>query len=398
MFNVRVNQIVLLNAIKRVQPVVPARHVIPIMTSVVLRADGDTLTLLGTDLDNSITSRVRAIVANGGDVLVNAKELLAAVRSMSSKDKSAMVHIQVEDSQTVAISGNGVTQRLSVNGDSQDYPTFPACESPIISLTAKQFQTITAMNFATQDYSSTSVLKCINLQINGRLDACATDGSRMVHFADSLAGLSEATINANIPHDAINLLIKAIDKKCNNIVMSGKFSMSGDRVEHLQFTDGGNGEHNTSVIVRVINSEYPRYSELFPTAQPPATITYDRLALLNAVKAGAKVNPKTHLIKLTGGHVEAVSESQKFSANIESSSYCDGDLPTLGINGNYLADWLEVIEDKQVTIELTGSVKLTERLNYKGQKETYVPATLKPLIMRDSKRDMRYLLMPVQCK
>ena len=131
--------------------------------------------------------------------MLDAREFEGIIKAMASRDKAAMVTITQESSETVAIFCGGITQRIQTAGQSLDYPVMPECSTPVQTLTPEQIATITGMTFATASYDKSSVMGGVNLVLNGRLDACATDGSRMVHFADSLTGITQTKINAVLP-------------------------------------------------------------------------------------------------------------------------------------------------------------------------------------------------------
>ena len=107
------------------------------------------------------------------------------------------------------------------------------------------------------------------------------------------------------------LLAKIAGKKSGNFVVAAK--MNGERAEHVQFTDGGNGEHNTRLVIRTLSQEYPDYARLFPSDQPSAVITYERLPLIAAIKAAAKTDDNQRAI-FEGPNVRNVT--QTFSAEL----------------------------------------------------------------------------------
>ena len=69
-----------IEALSAVANIVPARTPLPIIGNVLLSAESDELALSATDLDLSVTIRVRAKVESPGRVTLPARKLVEIVR------------------------------------------------------------------------------------------------------------------------------------------------------------------------------------------------------------------------------------------------------------------------------------------------------------------------------
>src|SRR5258708_1434282 len=81
------------NGLQSVQNIVSTRTTLPILSNVLLRAEGDRLELTATDLDVTITSSVEASVKKAGATTVPVKKLFGIVRELSNPE----MEMEVDD-------------------------------------------------------------------------------------------------------------------------------------------------------------------------------------------------------------------------------------------------------------------------------------------------------------
>jgi DNA polymerase-3 subunit beta len=76
----------ILNGLQAVQNIVSTRTTLPILSNVLLRAEGNWLQLTATDLDVTITCAVEAKVKNPGAITLPAKKFFGIVRELGTMD------------------------------------------------------------------------------------------------------------------------------------------------------------------------------------------------------------------------------------------------------------------------------------------------------------------------
>ena len=76
----------LISGLQSVQNIVSTRTTLPILSNVLLRADGDRLQLTATDLDVTITCTVEAAVKKAGATTVPVKKLFGIARELGSPE------------------------------------------------------------------------------------------------------------------------------------------------------------------------------------------------------------------------------------------------------------------------------------------------------------------------
>src|SRR6058998_1487451 len=76
----------LLAGLQSVQNVVSTRTTLPILSNVLLRAEGDRLALTATDLDVTVSCSVEAKVQKGGAATVPVKKLFGIARELGGTE------------------------------------------------------------------------------------------------------------------------------------------------------------------------------------------------------------------------------------------------------------------------------------------------------------------------
>ena len=89
----------LINGLQAVQNVVSTRTTLPILSNVLLRAEGDRLEFTATDLDVTVACGVEAKVKKGGNTTVPVKKLFGIVRELSGTE----IEIEVDDKNVCSV-------------------------------------------------------------------------------------------------------------------------------------------------------------------------------------------------------------------------------------------------------------------------------------------------------
>jgi hypothetical protein len=110
----------ILNGLQSVQNVVSTRTTLPILSNVLLRADGDRLELTATDLDVTVTCTVEASVKKAGATTVPVKKLFGIVRELNNPE----IEIEVDDKNVTSIRSGASFFKIRGLG-AEEYPPLP---------------------------------------------------------------------------------------------------------------------------------------------------------------------------------------------------------------------------------------------------------------------------------
>src|SRR5678810_500902 len=121
--NLTITKEQILNGLQAVQNVVSTRTTLPILSNVLLRAEGDRLEFTATDLDVTVACAVEAKVTKGGASTVPVKKLFGIVRELSNSE----MDIEVDEKHACTVrSGpsfykiNGLSACLLYTSDAAD--------------------------------------------------------------------------------------------------------------------------------------------------------------------------------------------------------------------------------------------------------------------------------------
>lgn len=373
----------LLGKVRNACIVSPKKATLRISGCIHIYADNDCkeVGLYTTDLDNYLHQEIESDITESGETLVNAKQLLDALKGLNGRNVTLMLN---KEDGNLSLRSDMTTVKLETF-DAADYPSMPKWNGDLIcGLRNEQLRKIIdRAAFAAHEYDQVhSILGGIDINVvAGRLNVCATDGSRLTWIEDSPM-LSSADNRALIPAHVFNIVDKCYDWKKNT-------SVSIVRNEDKSYaTIQWAGGHLTA---RIIPGEYPRYTELFPEKQP-IVMAFKRAELLSAAKSFCAQKQRTNVIKFTCNTM-AYMKSSDADVSLEM---------TISVDGNHMI----VLNPPDVEKEETSFV-FALNCHYlrdicESDKSEYVrfkaSSPLKPFVFSYDDGIGKHLLMPVPAK
>src|SRR5579862_1090895 len=110
----------IINGLQAVQNVVSARTTLPILSNVLLRAEGNRLELTATDLDVTISCAVEATVSRAGATTLPVKRFFGIVRELASPS----MDLDVDEKQACIITAG--PSYYKINGlPAEEFPPLP---------------------------------------------------------------------------------------------------------------------------------------------------------------------------------------------------------------------------------------------------------------------------------
>src|SRR5579872_7213263 len=97
--NLTITKDQLLNGLQAVQNVVGSRTTLPILSNVLIRAEGDKLEFTATDLDVTVSCAVEAKVKKGGATTVPVKKLFGISRELNSGE----IELEVDEKNVTSV-------------------------------------------------------------------------------------------------------------------------------------------------------------------------------------------------------------------------------------------------------------------------------------------------------
>jgi len=335
----------LLSAIQKVQSVITAKAVLPILSNILIETQGNNLRLTATDLDIGISCLIPVNILEQGSITVPAKRFGDIVKELPSDD--VMVNIKKNNQVTI---DTGSCQFKILGLPAEEFPKLPEFEDKeaIVIAQAELKRMLHLTSFAVSFDETRYILNGILLKIHkNKFSLVATDGKRLAVADGDVSKETEKDVKIIIP-------IKTIQELNRNLKEEGVVSLVLGSNQVL-FDLGG-----VVIISRLIEGEFPDYTQVVPAASDNK-MSVDRERFLLAVRRAALLStPDYQAVKL-----EFFKDKLVVSKATPDIGESREELPVqyrgkemmIGFNPVYLLDVLKNLSGSQAELEVTDSEK-----------------------------------------
>ncbi|KAB2961953.1 MAG: DNA polymerase III subunit beta [Thermoanaerobaculia bacterium] len=336
---IRLKRELLLAELVPMQGIVERRTTIPVLSHLLIAARDGRMHLAATDLDVSLTSSLEASVKGEWSLAVQARKFLEIVRALVADE----ITLTAEDEKALRIVGG--RSRFRIHGlPPADFPTLPRVEGePALALPLAAFRRMVGkVLFAVSSEESRFQLSGALLKLNGkRAEMIATDGHRLALIDVALPQAASKEEAVLVPRKALHELLR----------LEGEGSLEFRRGEHhLAFRCGAR-----EMICRILEGAFPDYERVIARNHDKKVVC-DRRALSDAVQRVALVTGERNRgVRLEFGAGEiAVAAANPDLGEASETLACEYGGPALkiGLNPDYLAQFLQAVETEQVLLEL----------------------------------------------
>jgi len=334
-----------MNGLQAVQNVVSNRTTLPILSNVLLRAEGDRLEFTATDLDVTIACSVEAKVKKPGASTVPVKKLFGIVRELGNSE----IDLEVDDKNVCSIRSGASFYKI--NGLSADeFPPMPKFkEDKKVELPQEKVRgMMKKTSFAISTDESRYVLNGIFISLKDhKMTMVATDGRRLA-MVDEEVDVSEKSQGEFIaPAKAVNELNRLLQDKGNVEI---RYT---DNQASFTLKDEKNG--SVLIVTKLIEGNYPNYRQVIPT-EVKERISLVREEFLHALRrAEIMTSDKSNSVKLTFGknNLAITANSPEVGEARESIAInYKGKEMAIAFNPKYMIDPLNALANDEVFIEL----------------------------------------------
>lgn len=320
-----------------VSATIPTRTTLPVLSNLLLEADGDGVRLSGTDLDIAVSLRVPAEVQEEGALTVPARKLQELARELPDEP----AHITTKGDRLELTCGRA---SFKLNGMPRDeFPTFPTVDfEGAWKIDGTTLHTlIRQTSFAVSTEESRPILNGVLWQLGDRdMRMVATNGHRLAMLKVLADGGSRGQNDLIVPPKALNQVERLFDAEDTIEVARSE--------NHLGFRRDG-----TQVYTRLIEGPYPNYEQVIPKDNDKVALA-DKASLAQALRRVAVVaSEQTHRVRLSfapGALRLSVETPDLGEAHEEMEVQYDGEGMEIGFNANYLLEVLRYVPGDEVKI------------------------------------------------
>ena len=335
----------LIQGLQAVQNIVSTRTTLPVLSNVLVRAEGTRLDLTATDLDVTISSSVEANVEKAGAVTLPAKKLFGIIKELPNPQ----IELEVDEKNSCRITAGA--SYYKINGlAAEEFPPMPKfAENRKITLPQDKLKSLLRKtSFAISTDESRFVLNGIFMSLKDhKVTLVATDGRRLALAEEEVDIPSNSQGECIVPSKAINELNRLLGTK-NDVEI--KFTDN-----QAAFSLGGENGYSTLIISKLIDGNYPNYRQVIP-GEAKERITIVREELLQALRrAEIMTSEKSNSVKLHFGKnkLEITANTPEVGEARESIAInYKGNEMAIAFNPTYMMDPLRNLDNDEVYIEL----------------------------------------------
>ncbi len=343
--NLTISKEQIITGLQAVQNIVSTRTTLPILSNVLLRAEGDKLEFTATDLDVTIACAVEAKVKKPGASTVPVKRLFSIVRELTNLE----IDLEVDEKNLCSVHAGSSFYRI--NGLSADeFPPLPKFKEekkvvlPQETLKAMMRKT----SFAISTDESRYVLNGIFISLKDhKMTMVATDGRRLA-LVDEELDVSEASQGEFIvPAKTVNELNRLLQDK-------GEVELRYAE-NQASFTLKDEKGPSVLIVTKLIEGSYPNYRQVIPS-ETKERVALVREEFLHALRrAEIMTSEKSNSVKLSfsKNRLEITANSPEVGEGKESLAInYKGPEMAIAFNPKYVIDPLNALANDEVFLEL----------------------------------------------
>src|ERR1700761_35099 len=276
----------LLEGLQQVQNVVSTRTTLPILSNVLMQADGNEVRLTTTDLDVGVRGSFEAQVEKDGATTLPARRLFTIIRQLPSSE----ISVEVDGKNAASIrSGQSFFKILGL--PEEEFPPLPKFEnSKVVTMRQKDLRDgLRKTAYAISTDETRYVLNGVLFSFKeNKLTLVATDGRRLALVDLELEFPRSQELDIIIPTKAVAELQRLVRDE-------GEVKLSiGENQIAFEL-------NRTLLVSKLIEGNYPNYRQVIP-AEAKERITLERETFLTAVRrVSLLASEKSTSVKLIFG-------------------------------------------------------------------------------------------------
>ena len=345
---------------------VSTRGTVQVLSGILLRADGDVLTLAATDMELSLRTTLDAQVEGDGAVVIPGKPLVELARLLPESDVT--IEYRPEEG-TVQIVSGSYSSRLHVF-NAEDFPRLPAVDAQLHAIDREALlETIDRVARSASRDESRPVLTGILVRFEaGKLVMVATDSYRL-SVKETELDSAAPELEAIIPARALTELSR---------LAGGDTVELGVHENHVVFGTASGDTADAWLTTRRIDGQFPNYRQLLPeTFEVELTLPKSELADVVRRASVLALRNSPLRLRLAEGELTVSAQTQDVGETQETmpAAYT-GEEFLIGFNAEFLRDGVDSIVGDDVRVKLINP--------------------LRPAILEDAAGDFTYLIMPIR--
>lgn len=322
--------------------VINTNNTLPILDNFLFELNQDELTVSASDLETTMSSKLKVESDSEGSIAVPARLLLETLKTFPEQPLTFVV----EDNNTIELSSNHGKYALAyANGE--EFPNAVELNEPSSTVVQGDIlaTAISKTIFASGNDDLRPVMSGVFFQFSTEgLTFVATDAHKLVKYSREDVSASQAA-EFIMPKKPLNLL---------------KGILAGSETDVLIEYNESNAKftfEDTELICRLIDGKYPNYEAVIPKENPNKLIIERSQFLSSVRRVSIFSNKTTHQVrlKIAGAELNISAEDIDYSNKAEERLTCSyqGDDMQIGFNSRFLTEMLNNLNANEVQLEMS---------------------------------------------
>ena len=341
----------MISLISKVQNIVEKKATMPVLINVLLKAKESKLQIFATDLEVSLTDKIKSEIEEEGEVAVNAKHLFEITREL---DEGEMLLEVVSESRL------RIKQKKTVFNiaylKASEYPVFPTFKTENFSEVSAEIlkemidcSIYSVSNDETRYHLNGVFFENKEVKEKSHLRMVSTDGHRL-SLIDRPTNEKNLKLGVIVPRKGLTEIRKIVDSSHRKVQLAVEGSQIILKTE------------NTRLLIRLIEGKYPDYTRLIPeniAKDREKSILVNRELFLSSIKRVSLLsNQKSKEITfiISKGKMEIISNDPELGdAKEELDIEYSNENLKIGFNAKYIMDIMNSFSEERFLISLKDS-------------------------------------------
>ena len=341
--NINIQKEMLEKPLSQIIGVVEKRQTLPILGNVYLELNQTSLTLIGSDLETEITTKVENINGEEGKTTVSARKLFDICRSLPNE---SLLTLSVKDDNKMVVK-TGKSRFTLQTLNAEDYPRLEEThwknEFQLAQNKLNELLTKTSFSMAQQDVRY--FLNGLLLEINDEhILSVATDGHRLAKTQVNINPLGIEQVQSIVPRKAVIEIAKFLDSESDELI-NVKLNSS-----HISIQSG-----DFMFISKLIDGRFPDYEKVIPSNLDKHVII-NRENLIHILSRTAILSNE----KFRGVSLSVNNNSLQVSSHNPDQEHANDEMEVIynqeaieiGFNVNYLLEALKACDSENIDLGL----------------------------------------------
>ncbi len=338
------------NGLQQVLNVVGTRATMPILSNVLIQAEGDQLSLTTTNLDLGIRCQIKAEVLNAGGITLPVRKLATIVRALPDSE----VEVDASSGNQAKITSGGSLFRI-MGIAQEEFPPLPSfADQHVFNLKQEDILgMLKSVSYAMSSDENRYILNGVYFVFGDeKLTLVATDGRRLALTGKELEVTEENAGHFILPAKTVTELEKALGQgeelkiTFTDRQVAFEIRISGD--------DDSGLVDSVYLVSKIVEGNYPNYRQVIPK-ETESRIKIERELMAECVQRAALVTSDKNnsvKLKLADNLLEISGSSPEYGESHESMAIAyEGGEVQVAFNPYFLLDPLKALNADEIYFE-----------------------------------------------